>query len=442
MRKFFAAALTASALAPFCIADVETDSLLPVEYVVQMRMGADGAFHPVDGGGPTTRVNTTYYDSTGPDYRLTGTSPRWHGGDINSFAPENPGAVDTLINVISFGVVVPAANPASIGDIIVRFWTLDPTQCNATNGLFDTQIGGIRFNDVDLPEVTGGTIFFFNDVAIDDVFPADNGLIFPTADFGYTIELRNADDTPHALWTFGMASNLINVADPADPANCVDPLNQPLVGSSLVNATPAALFLRDNDQNGIMTSGAAACPTPPSDIRGFAAGCPANVIANLYLKLDFDPPPVADAGADITVTDSDNTGEETVTLDGSNSTDDTFILDWVWTEGTTELGAFSPTLTLSLSVGVHTITLTVEDEFGVTSTDDVTVTVNPAGGGGCACAGDFDNDGDRDIADLAVMLSNFGRTDSPDSCSGNVDGDGDVDLADLTIMLSNFGLPC
>lgn len=443
MKRYLTAALTASALAPFCVADVGTDTLIPVQNEVRFRMRADGTFYQVDSG-PATRVNTTYYDSTGPDYRLTGSTPRWHGGDINSFAPENPGVTNTLINLISFGVVVPAASPASTGDIIVRFWNLDPTQCNATNGLFDTQIGGIRFNGVNLPTVTGGTIFFFDDIPIDDVFPTDGGLIFPTDTWGYTIELRNADNTPHALWTFGLATNLVNVADPTDPANCADPLNQPLVGSSFVQLGPpvSALYLRDADGNGRMTSGAAACPTPPSDIRTFGGACPGPVIANLYLKLDFDPPPVADAGPNITVTDNDNTGEETVTLDGSNSTDDTFIFNWTWTEGATELGTFSPTLSVSLPVGIHTITLTVEDEFGVTSTDDVIVTVNPAGGGGCACAGDFDNDGDRDITDLAILLSNFGRSDSPDNCSGNIDGDGDVDIGDLAIMLSGFGLPC
>lgn len=442
MKKYLAAALAAGALAPLALADdVTADTLVSIQNEVHFRMHADGTFYQVSGDGPTTRENTVYYDCTGADYRLTGSVPRWHEGDINSFAPENPGVTDTLINLISFAVVVPAAAPASTGDVIVRFWNLDPTQCNATNGLFDTQIGGIRFNDVNLAEVTGGTIFFFDDIAIDDVFPTDGGLIFPTDTYGYTIELRNSDDTPHALWTSGFATNLVNVGTPTDPANCVDPLNQPLVGSSFVNATPAALYLRDADGNGIMTSGAAACPAPPTDIRGFAAGCPGNVIANMYLKLSFDPPPTADAGADITVTDSDNTGEETVNLDGSNSIDDTFVANWTWDEGATELGT-GATLSSSFTVGVHTVTLTVEDEFGVTSTDDVIVTVNPGGGGGCACQGDFDNDGDRDIGDLALLLSNFGRTDSPDSCSGNLDGDSDVDITDLAIMLSNFGQPC
>lgn len=194
------------------------------------------------------------------------------------------------------------------------------------------------------------------------MFPDDDGLIFPTDTWGTTIQLLNADDTPHALWTFGFATNLVNPADPTDPANCVDPLNQPLVGSSFVSATTSqALYLRDNDANGIMTSGAAACPIPPSDIRTFNGACPAPVIANIYLALRFDPPPVAAAGADITVTDSDSSGAETVTLDGSASTDDTFIDTFTWTEGATEIGT-GASISASFTVGSHTVTLTVADE--------------------------------------------------------------------------------
>lgn len=439
MKRSLAIVLCGCATASLATAQEMADDLLPIENAVRLRLNPDGSTTVISSR-PTTRANTSYYDCTGADYRLTGTLPRWHGGDINSFAPENPGITDTLVNLLSFAVVVPVASPESTGDVIVRLWNVDPSQCNATNGLFDTQIGGVRFTDVTLPETTGGTIFFFDDIAIDDVFPDDNGLIIPTDTWGVTVMCINADDTPHTLWTFGFATNLVNVADPADPANCTDPLNQPIVGSSFVSATPAALYLRDNDQNGVMTSGAAACPTPPSDIRTFNGACPAPVIANLYLRLAFDPPPVAAAGSDITVTDSDSSGSENVNLDGSASTDDSFIDSFTWSEGATEIG-IGAFLSATFAVGTHTVTLTVADEFGVTSTDTVTVTVN-AGGGGCPCTGDLDNNGLRDISDLALFLSNFGRSDSPGSCFGDFNGDGIVDISDLALILSNFGSGC
>jgi hypothetical protein len=56
------------------------------------------------------------------------------------------------------------------------------------------------------------------------------------------------------------------------------------------------------------------------------------------------------------------------------------------------------------------------------------------------CAGDFDTDGDVDLADLAVVLANFGT--ASDVIEGDSDGDGDVDLDDLALLLANFGGAC
>ena len=90
--------------------------------------------------------------------------------------------------------------------------------------------------------------------------------------------------------------------------------------------------------------------------------------------------PVANAGADQTVTTTDMSAS--VTLDGSKSSDpDTDAngrhdpLTYAWTEGTTLL-ATGPTPTVTLSSGVHTLTLTVTDPYGATGTDDVIITVN------------------------------------------------------------------
>lgn len=50
-------------------------------------------------------------------------------------------------------------------------------------------------------------------------------------------------------------------------------------------------------------------------------------------------------------------------------------------------------------------------------------------------AGDVDNDGDVDLADLAILLRDFGLARS----SGDLDGDGTVSLGDLARLLINFG---
>ncbi len=87
-------------------------------------------------------------------------------------------------------------------------------------------------------------------------------------------------------------------------------------------------------------------------------------------------PPVANAGVDQTVSDSDGNGTQSVTLNGTASSDaDGSIVSYSWKEGVSTIatGANPPVV---LAVGPHTITLTVTDEDGATATDQVVVTVN------------------------------------------------------------------
>lgn len=57
------------------------------------------------------------------------------------------------------------------------------------------------------------------------------------------------------------------------------------------------------------------------------------------------------------------------------------------------------------------------------------------------CIGDLDGDGLVGLADLAILLSNFGATDAT-LADGDFDGDEDVDLADLAVILARFGNVC
>jgi hypothetical protein len=57
------------------------------------------------------------------------------------------------------------------------------------------------------------------------------------------------------------------------------------------------------------------------------------------------------------------------------------------------------------------------------------------------CPGDLNGDGQVDLADLGILLADFGCT-APGPCPGDIDGDGDTDLADLGILLANFGEVC
>jgi hypothetical protein len=86
--------------------------------------------------------------------------------------------------------------------------------------------------------------------------------------------------------------------------------------------------------------------------------------------------PVADAGADQTVTDEDNNGVELVTLDGTGSTDDGTLVSYVWgEEGNLRAVGISPVV--DLSVGEHVLTLAVTDDQGVGSSDELFVWVLP-----------------------------------------------------------------
>lgn len=88
-------------------------------------------------------------------------------------------------------------------------------------------------------------------------------------------------------------------------------------------------------------------------------------------------PPVADAGPDQTITDTDNDGVESVTLDGSGSYDpdpDGSIVSYIWTKNGTQIATgVNPIVTLP--IGMHTITLTVTDDDGAKGTDSVRITI-------------------------------------------------------------------
>ena len=90
--------------------------------------------------------------------------------------------------------------------------------------------------------------------------------------------------------------------------------------------------------------------------------------------------PTADAGPDQTVTDTDGGGDESVTLDGSASTDpapgSVSIHEWSESGSVIATGAI-PAVTLG--VGTHVITLEVTDNDGATDTDTITIDVTPAG---------------------------------------------------------------
>jgi len=88
-------------------------------------------------------------------------------------------------------------------------------------------------------------------------------------------------------------------------------------------------------------------------------------------------PPVANAGPDQIVNDSDGNGMEIVTLNATGSYDlDGCVTSVAWGTGTKFLG-FGYLLNYNFSVGTHNITLSVKDDNRATVRDEIIVTVNP-----------------------------------------------------------------
>jgi hypothetical protein len=96
----------------------------------------------------------------------------------------------------------------------------------------------------------------------------------------------------------------------------------------------------------------------------------------VLVTVNPNQPPVAEAGPDQTVADTDGSNSETVTLTAAGSADpDGIIATFEWREGLTLLGN-TASISIDLGVGVHPITLTVTDNGGATASDTVLVTVN------------------------------------------------------------------
>ena len=58
------------------------------------------------------------------------------------------------------------------------------------------------------------------------------------------------------------------------------------------------------------------------------------------------------------------------------------------------------------------------------------------------CTSDINGTGMVDLADLQVLLSNYGAMSGAAWADGDLDGDGDVDLSDLQALLSEYGTSC
>ena len=85
--------------------------------------------------------------------------------------------------------------------------------------------------------------------------------------------------------------------------------------------------------------------------------------------------------------------------------------------------------------GTDQLTFQVDSSAGQSNVATVTIIYS------ALCPADLNGDGVVDLADLGILLADFGCV-APGPCPGDIDGDGDTDLADLGILLSQFGTAC
>ncbi len=95
-------------------------------------------------------------------------------------------------------------------------------------------------------------------------------------------------------------------------------------------------------------------------------------------------------------------------------------------------------------VGIDTSTAGPINQTVTVTSDDIdtpNAQVQIVGVVGIPCPGDGDGNSVVDLADLNLVLFNFGAIVAPGT-NGDVDGNGSVDLADLNLVLFNFGTVC
>ena len=151
------------------------------------------------------------------------------------------------------------------------------------------------------------------------------------------------------------------------------------------------------------------------------------------ITIDGVPPVLSPPSDQTRFTDP---GQCTVTFDpgtatASDNCTPTEQLDLSWQRSD---GAASLTEPYDAADSPIVITWHAGDACGAEATATTTITVR--------LWADLDGDADVDLADLAIMLANYGAGAGMTYDEGDLDGDGDVDLADLAELLANYGLSC
>jgi endonuclease/exonuclease/phosphatase family metal-dependent hydrolase len=325
-----------------------------------------------------------------------------------------------------------------------RAWGNDGTSCcnSPMNTVNNSMVGNVIAQSIiNCATAAGGHIPVFLDLRV----PAKVGASVASIDFGNvnqnavasrSITVSNAGDV--ARWTTaGIASLAYTLAASAGFTAPGGSFNDAATAGGLSHAITMNTATL-GPKNGTIT------------INSNDPDVPALVISVTGNVVSANQPPVANAGPDQTVTDTDGDGFQSVTLNGSGSTDpqgNGTITEYRWLDGATTISASSsPTITTLFAVGSRVITLRVTDSGGLFSTDTVNITVNPG------CVADVDDgtgtgtpDGGVGVEDLLYYLSLYDAG-SPgadtDDGTGTGTRDGGVGIEDLLYYLTRFDAGC
>ncbi len=267
-----------------------------------------------------------------------------------------------------------------------RCWGNDGNSFNLPlNTSGNTNVGDVIAQSIKVCATTaGGHCPVFLDMRVPAKLSAPASIDFGTVTQGaaatLSIDVGNGGDT--ALWT---AAGIANISY---TLSATSGFTAPT--GSFIDAPGGAL----NSHTITMNTSSLGIKNGTLTITSTGADEPTRVITITGNVVASNLPPIADAGPDQTVVDTDRSGDQPVTLDGSQSHDpDGTITNYNWSEGPTVLadGSTASTPTVTLAVGVHTITLLVTDDMSATAADTVIITVGP--GRTCGSA-DFNHDGD------------------------------------------------
>ncbi|HEY8540116.1 MAG TPA: PKD domain-containing protein, partial [Steroidobacteraceae bacterium] len=305
--------------------------------------------------------------------------PSFTGEEIRAQGPS------TLVNLRGQGVIAGTApinvqvNAVRVGGVLSPLINVlrailqpgvDTTVCVEVTNLLglDLTFLGVEIDvtafNAEAPNGVSGRIRVRSGIGGEDVSPlacADAVTLPPTANAGPDQQLPDTDRLPGELVT-------LNGTASSDPdGDIVSYVWTNAAGQTIATGATALVRLPDGLHTITLTV---------TDATGAAASDTVNISVTAPAANQL---PIANAGGDRVVPDTDGREGEDVSLDGTASRDpDGTIVSYEWLVGTNTLLATGATATVRLPDGPHQLTLRVTDDVGGIGLATVTITVGAA----------------------------------------------------------------